>query len=105
MLSPTSLGVREALTTEDLAQTSLEDLAAFVQHHGRGRLADPGRVATLLQQAACHSYRLASGLDEPLKLILTTTVATIRTLQGQLRAVDRTIAEAHCRSASGTTYP
>jgi hypothetical protein len=104
LFSPTSLGVLEAFTTEDLAQTSLEDLATFVQQHGRGRCADPRQVATLLQQAAHHSYRLAPGLDEPLKLILTTTMATIRTLQAHLRAVDRTIAEAHCRSASGTTY-
>ena len=93
MFSPTSLGILETFTTEDLAQTSLEDLATFVQQHGHGRFADPHRVATTLQQAARHSYRLPPGLDEPLKLILTTTLATIRTLQSQLRAVDRTIAQ------------
>jgi transposase len=93
LFSPTSLGVLEAFTTEELAQASLEDLAAFVQQHGRGRFADPRQVATTLQQAARNSYRLSPGLDEPLKLILTTTLATIRTLQGQLRAVDRTIAQ------------
>jgi hypothetical protein len=95
LFSPTSLGVLEAFTTEDLAQTALEDLAAFVQQHGRVQFADPRQVAETLRQAACHSYRLAPGLDEPLKLILTTTLATIRTLQSQLRMVDRTIAEAH----------
>jgi transposase len=93
LFSPTSLGILETFTTEDLAQTSLEDLATFVQQHGRGRFADPHQVAITLQQAARHSYRLPPGLDEPLKLILTTTLATIRTLQGQLRAVDRTIAQ------------
>jgi transposase len=93
LFSPTSLGILETFTTEELAQTSLEDLAAFVQQHGRGRFADPCRVATTLQQAARHSYRLAPGLDEPLKLILKTTLATIRTLHDQLRAVDRTIAQ------------
>ena len=104
-LSPTSLGVLEALTTEDLAQTPLEDLAALVQPHGRGRFADARQVALTLHQAAYHSYRLAPGLDEPLKLILMTTLATIRTLQGQLRAVDRTMAEAHGRTALSATYP
>ena len=79
LFSPTSLGVLETFTTEDLAQTSLQDLATFVQQHGRGRFADPHQVATTLQEAARHSYRLAPGLDEPLKLILTTTLATIRT--------------------------
>jgi hypothetical protein len=58
LFSPTSLGILETFTTEDLAQTSLEDLAAFVQQHGRGRFADPHQA-----------------------------------LQGQLRAVDRTIAQ------------
>lgn len=93
LFSPTSLGILETFTTEELAQTSLEELAAFIQQHGRGRFADPCRVATTLQQAARHSYRLAPGLDEPLKLILKTTLATIRTLHDQLRAVDRTIAQ------------
>lgn len=93
LFSPTSLGILETFTTEDLAQTSLEDLATFVQQHGRGRFADPRQVAITLQKAARHSYRLPPGLDEPLKLILTTTLATIRTLQSQLHAVDHTIAQ------------
>jgi transposase len=93
LFSPTRLGILETFTTEELAQTSLEELAAFVQQHGRGRFADPHQVATTRKPAARHSYRLAAGLNEPLKLILATTLATIRTLQGQLRAVDRTIAQ------------
>jgi hypothetical protein len=104
LLSPTSLGILETFTTEELAQTSLEELAACVQQHGRGRFADPCRVATTRKPAARHSYRLAPGLDEPLKLILKTTLATIRTLHDQLRAVDRTIAEAHCRPARRPTH-
>jgi transposase len=83
----------ETLTTEEVAQASLEDLAACVQQHGRGRFADPRRVATTRKPAAQNSYRLPPGLDEPLKLILKTTLATMRTLQGQLRAVDHTIAQ------------
>jgi transposase len=93
LFSPTSLGIWETFTTEELAQTSLEELATFVQQHGRGRFTDPRQVAMTLQPAACHSSRLASGRDEPLKLILTTTLATIGTLQSQRRAVDRTMAQ------------
>jgi Transposase len=104
LFSPTSLGILETFTTEDLAQTSLEERAAFVQQHGRGRFADPHQVATTLQPAARHSYRLPARLDEPLKLILATTLATIRTLQGQWRAVDRTIAEARWRPARRTAH-
>jgi transposase len=49
-------------------------------------------VAATLARAAHDSYRLDRVLDEPVTLILGTAMATIRTLQRQLRAVDQTIA-------------
>lgn len=88
----TSLAVLETYTTEELAQTPLDDLAAFLQQQGRGRFADPQAVAATLTRAARDSYRLDRVLDEPLTLILGTTMATIRTLHTQLKAVDQTIA-------------
>lgn len=88
----TSTAILETFTTEELAQTSLEDLAAFVQRQGRGRFADPVDVAATLQRAARDSYRLDRVLVEPITLILGTTLGTIRTLQAQLKAVDTTIA-------------
>jgi hypothetical protein len=88
----TSLAVLEQFTTEELVQRPLADLAAFVQEQGRGRFADPDEVAATLQRAARDSYRLDRVLDEPVTLVLGTTLATIRTLQTQLKAVDKTIA-------------
>ncbi|MDQ5851241.1 MAG: IS110 family transposase [Chloroflexota bacterium] len=88
----TSLAVLETFSTEELAQTDLVDLAAFVQQHGHGRFADPDALAATLQRAARDSYRLDKVLDEPLTVLLGTTMATIRTLQAQLAAVDKTIA-------------
>jgi transposase len=88
----TSLAVLEQFSIEDLAQMSLDDLAAFVQHQGRGRFADPAAVAATLTRAARDSYRLDRVLDEPVTLVLGTTMATIRALQAQLGAVDKTIA-------------
>jgi transposase len=88
----TSLAVLEQFTTEELVQMPLEDLAAFVQEQGRGRFADPDEVAATLQRAARDSYRLDHVLDEPVTLVLGTTLATIRTLQAHLKAVDKTIA-------------
>jgi transposase len=55
LLSPTSLGILETFTTEELAQTSLEDLAAFVQQHGGGRFANPHQVAATRKPAARNS--------------------------------------------------
>jgi transposase len=88
----TSLAVLEQFTTEELVQRPLEDLAAFVHEQGRGRFADPDEVAATLQRAARDSYRLDRVLDEPVTLVLGTTLATIRTLQAHLKAVDKTIA-------------
>jgi transposase len=88
----TSLAVLERFSTEELVQLPLEELARFVQEHGRGRFADPGEVAATLARAARDSYRLDRVLDEPVTLVLGTTMATIRTLQAQLKEVDKTVA-------------
>jgi transposase len=88
----TSLAVLESFTTEELAQLPLEELATFVQQHGRGHFTEPAEVARALTRAARDSYRLDQVLAEPLTLVLGTTLATIRTLQAQLKAVDTTIA-------------
>jgi transposase len=88
----TSSAVLEQFTTEELIQTPLEDLARFLDQRGRGRFADPELVATTLKRAARDSYRLDRVLDEPITLILATTMATIRTLSGHLAELDKTIA-------------
>jgi transposase len=49
-------------------------------------------VAASLQRAARDAYRLDKVLQEPLRQVLGTTLATIRTLQQQLKALDQTIA-------------
>lgn len=88
----TSCAVLEDFTTEELAQQSLDDLAAYLQQHGRGRFADPTALATTLQRAARDAYRLDKVLDEPLRVVLSTTMASIRGLQQQVKLLDQTIA-------------
>ena len=89
----TSCAVLEEFTTEELAQAPLEELAHFLDRHARGRFADPELVATTLKRAARDSYRLDRVLDEPITLLLGTTMATIRALQRQLSELDKTIAQ------------
>jgi transposase len=89
----TSSAVLEEFTTEELAQQELSDLAAYLQTKGRNRFADPDALAATLQRAARDSYRLDKVLQEPLRLVLGTTLATIRTLQTQLKTLDKTIAQ------------
>ena len=88
----TSLAVLEHFSTAELVQMPLEDLAEFVQRQGRGRFADPAEIAAALTRAARDSYRLDRVLDEPVTLVLGTTMATIRTLSAQIKEVDKTIA-------------
>lgn len=89
----TSCALLEELTTDELAERPLDALATYLQEHGRGRFADPVALAATLQRAARDSYRLDKVLAEPLRLVLGTTMATIRTLQQQLKALDKTIAQ------------
>jgi transposase len=88
----TSVAVLDRFSTEELIQMPLEELARFLQEQGHGRFADPDAVAATRTRAARASYRLDQVLDEPVTLVLGTTMATIRTLQAQLKAVDATIA-------------
>jgi transposase len=89
----TSSAVLDEFTTEELAQQTVEDLAAYLQAKGRGRFAEPDALAATLQRAARDSYRLDKVLQEPLRLVLGTTLATIRSLQLQLKTLDKTIAQ------------
>jgi hypothetical protein len=93
LFGATSCAVLEDFTAEDLAQLPLDDLASYLQDKGHGRFAEPESLATTLQRAARDSYRLDKVLQEPLRLVLGTTLATIRTLQQQLKALDKTIAQ------------
>jgi transposase len=89
--SPTSWALLEDFTPEELAQTPVDTLVTYLQQHGRKQFVDPRATATKLQQAASDSYRLHRALQDPLRLVLGTTRATITTLQQQLKTVDRTI--------------
>jgi transposase len=89
----TSCAVLEEFSCEEVAQQSLDDLASYVQAKGHGRFADPHDLAASLQRAARDSYRLDKVLQEPLRLVLASTLASIRSLQQQLKTLDKTIAQ------------
>ncbi|MDP2664670.1 MAG: IS110 family transposase [bacterium] len=88
----TSCALLEEFTTEELIQTPLEELANYLDEKGRGQFTDPSTLARTLQRAARDSYRLDRVMAEPVTLILGTTMATIKTLQRQLKEIDKTIA-------------
>jgi transposase len=88
----TSCAVLEEFTAEELAQATVEELATYLTTKGRGRFKDPAQLAQTLRRAARDSYRLEKVLNDPVTVVLGSTMATIRTLQHQLKEIDGTIA-------------
>ena len=87
----TSSALLEEFTTEQLAQTPVEELAKYLNAKGRGQFEAPDDLAASVQRLARDSYRLDKMLDEPVALVLATTMANIRAFQRQLETLDKTI--------------
>ena len=87
----TSSALLDEFTTEQLAQTSVEELANYLNAKGRGQFEAPDDLAATVQRLARDSYRLDKMLDEPVSLVLATTMANIRSFQRQLETMDKTI--------------
>lgn len=80
------------LTPDEIAAAPIEELAALLQEHSRGRVADPEEVAKVVQQAARRSYTLPKSMVEPVNLILSSSLTTIRTLKAQIKPIEKAIA-------------
>ncbi|QTM98941.1 IS110 family transposase [Sediminibacillus dalangtanensis] len=81
----------EKFSLEELSQMPLEDLAAFLQEKGKNRFSDAECVAKSIQKAVRSSYRLDKVLENSIDLILGTTIEVIRTLQKQVKEIDKAI--------------
>jgi transposase len=80
------------LTPDEIVAAPIEELASLVKEHSRGRVADPEEVAEVVVQAARRSYRLSASMVEPVNLVLSSSLTTIRTLTAQLKPLDKAIA-------------
>ena len=80
------------LTPDEIAAAPIEELASLVKEHSRGRVADPEEVAKVVQQPARRSYRLSTTMVEPVNLILSSSLTTIRTLTAQIKPIEKAIA-------------
>lgn len=87
----TSQAVLEEFSLDELAAKPLDELSAHVARSGHGRFADPEEVARALQQAARNSFRLDRVHDNALRLVLSVSMTTIKTLTRQLKEVDGAI--------------
>ena len=80
------------LTPDEIVGAPIEELAGVLKEHSRGRIVEPEEVAEVVKQAARRSYRLSASMVEPVNLILSSSLLTIRTLSTQLKPLDKAIA-------------
>ncbi len=82
------------LSTEDIVDASVDDLAAFISSKSRGRISDPGQTAYLLQKAAQDSCRLDKCLYEPLTVSIGCSFNCISAFEKELKAINGAIQRA-----------
>lgn len=81
----------EFLSPEEIAARPLDELIDILMEKGRSHFANPEATAKALKHAAACAYKLPGSLLEPVNLILATSLQTIRTLQQQVKSIDKAI--------------
>ncbi len=81
----------EFLSPDEIAARPLEDLIDLLIEKGRSQISDPEATAKALKTAASKAYKLHGSLLEPVNLILATSLQTIRTLEQQVKGIDKAI--------------
>ncbi|MBS3909947.1 MAG: IS110 family transposase [Actinobacteria bacterium] len=94
----------EFYSVDEIAETDIDELAAFVQKSSNNTITDPVEVAESVKQAARDAYRLDKKILEPINFILATTLRNIQALQAQVKITDLAIAKeiAHIPHTLGT---
>ena len=68
-----------------------DELAAFIQKHGRGKFEDVDGTVSDLQKAAKNSYRPPTVIADSVNQILAISMSAIRLLQKQIKEYDKAI--------------
>ncbi len=76
---------------DELAYMNTDELADFIQKHGRSHFSDPEEIARAVQTAAKVSYNLPQTVADSVNQILAISLSTIRLLQKQVKEYDKTI--------------
>ncbi|MDP3130455.1 MAG: IS110 family transposase, partial [Bacillota bacterium] len=82
----------EFRTTDEIVETPLEDLAAFLIHSSKNRLDDPLHTADLLKKAARASFRLDQAAYDPVNLALASSLNCIDCFKKELKDINHAIA-------------
>lgn len=81
----------EKFSLDDIANMEVADLADYLRDKGRNRFPDPEHVARCIQKAARASYRLSKVVEDSIDLVLGTSIQAIRSIQAQLKDLDKAI--------------
>lgn len=81
----------ESWSLDDICQMDVKQFADFLRQKGRNRFADPECIAKSIQKAARSSYRLSKCVEDSIDLLLGLSIQSIRSLQSQLKELDKAI--------------
>lgn len=81
----------EFLSSEDIANSSIENLDDFVNEKSRKRISNPQMAAKILQQAARNSYRHDKCLYEPLTTFIACSFNCIQAFEKELKVINKAI--------------
>ena len=76
---------------DDIINTSLEDLTAFIVEKSRNRFTNPSHTAKVIRKAARDSYRLDKVAYEPINLTISSSLVLIRCFEEEIKKIDKSI--------------
>jgi len=85
--------IEEFFSVDEIAYTSIEELAEFIDNKSRGKFECPEDIAKMVQKAARSSYRLPKTVADSVNQVLAISYNTIKTLKDQLKLFDNAIEE------------
>jgi transposase len=83
----------EYKSTDDIINSSLQDLADFVSKSSKNRFDSSAEIAVKIKKAARASYRLDKIAYDPINHSLASSINIIRCYQSELKSIDRAIAK------------
>ncbi len=76
-------------SVDEIAYTPIDDLASYVNEHGKNHFVDPLALAKEIQKAARSSYRLPAAVQDSVNQVLAMQANTIRFYEKQLNNTDK----------------
>jgi transposase len=78
-------------TPDDIVNTDIRELAAFISEKGKNRFSRPDEIAKAVQSAAKGSYRLPKTVNDSVNQVLSISISSMRAMQSQIKALNKEI--------------